>query len=32
MALRYNLALDDDGRIVGGQALTYNGYIYGTDH
>ena len=27
MALRYNLALDDDGRIVGGQALTYNGYF-----
>ena len=27
MALRYNLALDDEGRIVGGQALTYNGYF-----
>ena len=27
MAFRYSLALDDDGRIVGGQALTYNGYF-----
>ena len=27
MAFRYNLALDDEGRIVGGQALTYNGYF-----
>jgi hypothetical protein len=27
MSLRYNVALDDDGRIVGGQALTYNGYF-----
>jgi hypothetical protein len=27
MALRYNVALDDDARIVGGQALTYNGYF-----
>jgi hypothetical protein len=28
MNFRYNLALDDDGRIVGGTALNYNGYFF----
>ena len=28
MNFRYNLALDDEGRIVGGTSLNYNGYFF----